>query len=72
MDPYCDCPTCQRYSRGYLRHLFKAKELLAYQLATVHNIAYYVRLMAQLRDAIVAGSLSELYFDYTGETLHVT
>ncbi|GAB4435083.1 MAG: tRNA guanosine(34) transglycosylase Tgt [Anaerolineae bacterium] len=72
IDPHCDCPTCQRYSRGYLRHLFKAKELLAYQLATVHNIAYYVRLMAQIRDAIVAGSLSELYFDYTGETLHVT
>ncbi len=72
IDPYCDCPTCQRYSRGYLRHLFKAKELLAYHLATVHNIAYYVRLMAQIRAAIVEGTLAALYHHYIGETFPVT
>ena len=72
IDPYCDCPTCRRYSRGYLRHLFKADELLAYSLATAHNIAYYMRLMAHIRAAIVQGTLTTLYAAYTGETLAVT
>jgi queuine tRNA-ribosyltransferase len=72
IDPHCACPTCQRYSRGYLRHLFKAHELLAYHLATVHNIYYYVRLMSQIREAIAQGTLKALYHSYTGRMLTVT
>lgn len=48
----CACPTCQSYSRAYLRHLFMAKELLAYRLATMHNLHYILGLMASLRQAI--------------------
>jgi queuine tRNA-ribosyltransferase/7-cyano-7-deazaguanine tRNA-ribosyltransferase len=69
IDPRCDCPTCQHHSRGYLRHLFKAKELLAYNLATVHNITYYTRLMREIRQAIAEGTLGALYRHYTGQTL---
>jgi queuine tRNA-ribosyltransferase len=49
----CACPTCARYSRAYLRHLFMARELLSYRLNTVHNLHYILNLMAELREAIV-------------------
>ncbi|MBU1274676.1 MAG: tRNA guanosine(34) transglycosylase Tgt [Proteobacteria bacterium] len=48
----CECPTCRRYSRAYLRHLLMAKELLSYRLNTVHNLHYILQLMAGLRLAI--------------------
>jgi queuine tRNA-ribosyltransferase len=48
----CACYTCQNYSRAYLRHLYMAKELLAYRLNTIHNIHYYTRLMQNMRPAI--------------------
>ena len=48
----CACYTCRHYSRAYLRHLFKAKELLAYRLNTIHNIHYFMRLMKTMREAI--------------------
>ncbi len=48
----CQCPTCRRFSRAYLRHLFMARELLAYRLNTVHNLHYILHLMAGLRRAI--------------------
>ena len=48
----CTCYTCQNYSRAYLRHLYMAKELLAYRLNTIHNIHYYTRLMENMRTAI--------------------
>ncbi|MEA3438457.1 MAG: tRNA-guanine transglycosylase, partial [Thermodesulfobacteriota bacterium] len=46
------CYTCKNFSRAYLRHLYMAKELLAYRLNTVHNIHYYTNLMVQMRNAI--------------------
>jgi queuine tRNA-ribosyltransferase len=52
LDPHCTCYTCRNYSRAYLRHLFKANELLAYRLNTIHNIHYYTTLMAAMRQAI--------------------
>ncbi len=52
IDPGCTCYTCQNFSRAYLRHLFMSKELLAYRLNTIHNIHYYTRLMACMREAI--------------------
>ncbi|MGM0426960.1 MAG: tRNA guanosine(34) transglycosylase Tgt [Thermodesulfobacteriota bacterium] len=52
VDEGCDCYTCTHYSRAYLRHLFMAREILAYRLNTIHNLAYYCRLMAELRVAV--------------------
>jgi len=48
----CTCLTCRQYSRAYLRHLFMARELLAYRLNTIHNLHYILNLMAELREAI--------------------
>jgi queuine tRNA-ribosyltransferase len=52
VDENCDCYVCSHYSRAYLRHLFMAKELLAYRLNTIHNLYYYNRLMDDIRGAI--------------------
>ncbi|HGY10911.1 MAG TPA: tRNA guanosine(34) transglycosylase Tgt [Desulfobacterales bacterium] len=52
IDTDCKCYTCQNYSRAYLRHLYKSRELLAYRLNTIHNIYYYLDLMEKMRDAI--------------------
>lgn len=51
----CACYTCRHYSRAYLRHLFMAKELLAYRLNTIHNIYFFVTLMREMREAIRQG-----------------
>ena len=55
LDPNCDCECCTGFSRGYLRHLFQVDELLGPTLVSLHNIAFYQRLMRQMRDAIEAG-----------------
>ena len=52
----CDCYTCRTFSAGYVHHLFRAKELLAYRLATIHNLRFILRLMEEIRSAITAGS----------------
>lgn len=52
IDEDCDCYTCSRYSRAYLRHLFMAKEILAYRLNSIHNLACYTRFMGDIRQAI--------------------
>jgi queuine tRNA-ribosyltransferase len=54
VDPGCDCATCRRYSRAYLRHLFQVGEQLAGRLATIHSLAFYQQLMAAVRAAIAA------------------
>jgi queuine tRNA-ribosyltransferase len=56
LDPQCDCATCARHSRGYLRHLVKANEILGARLLTYHNLAFYQRLTADLRAAIESGT----------------
>ena len=53
IDPTCDCLTCLNYSSGYVHHLFKAREITALSLATIHNIAHMTRLMKQMREAIL-------------------
>ena len=53
LEPGCACYTCQNYSRAYLRHLYLAKELLAYRLNTLHNVYFFLNLMRQVREAIV-------------------
>ncbi len=56
----CDCPTCRRYSRAFLHHLFRSGELSYFRLATIHNLRFMVRLMERIRAAIRAGSPLEI------------
>jgi queuine tRNA-ribosyltransferase len=55
----CGCPTCQRFSRAYLRHLLKAKEMLGMRLCVLHNLYFYNTMMQEIRDAIEAGRFQE-------------
>ena len=55
VEPGCDCYACANFSAAYLHHLFKAKEMLAYRLATIHNLRFVLRLMSDMRKAIVDG-----------------
>ena len=52
IDPDCQCPACKNYSRAYIRHLFKAKEMLAMRLCVLHNLYFYNNMMTQIREAI--------------------
>ena len=54
----CDCYTCRTFSAAYVHHLFKANELLAYRLATIHNLRFVLRLMEELRTAVIEGRLT--------------
>ena len=55
IDRDCTCPACRGFSRGYLRHLFKANEMLGMSLVSLHNVAFFCRLMHEARRAIVEG-----------------
>ena len=55
----CQCPTCQRYSRAYIRHLLKAKEMLGMRLCVLHNLYFYNNLMSEIRDALDKGCFAE-------------
>ena len=59
VDEGCDCYTCRTFSAAYVHHLFRAKELLAYRLATIHNLRFVLRLMEEMRRAIVEGSFEK-------------
>lgn len=52
IDEGCDCPACKNYTRAYIRHLFKAKEMLAMRLCVLHNLYFYNKLMEEVRDSI--------------------
>ncbi len=64
LDENCGCPACRNYSRGYLNHLFKAKEMLGGMLLTWHNLHYYQDVMAGMRSAIEAGQLADFALDF--------
>jgi queuine tRNA-ribosyltransferase len=66
LDAACECSTCARFSRAYLRHLFAAEELLAYRLATFHNLHFYVALMARIREAIREDHYGEFRKEFIG------
>lgn len=59
LDAECQCPTCQNFSRSYIRHLFKAKEMLGMRLAVIHNLYFYNQLMEEIRDALDEGRFQE-------------
>ncbi|MEG1633107.1 MAG: tRNA guanosine(34) transglycosylase Tgt [Oscillospiraceae bacterium] len=61
----CGCPVCQRYSRSYLRHLFKAEEMLALRLSVTHNLWFYNDLMARIRLSLEQGEFSRFRREYT-------
>ena len=63
LDPDCDCYTCRRFSRSYLKHLNKCNEILGHRLATIHNLHYYQSVMRRLRGAIEAGSFEQTVRD---------
>lgn len=56
IDPECNCMTCKNYSRAYLRHLFRAREITYFRLATIHNLYYYLNLMQTMRDNIISNN----------------
>ena len=59
IDKSCGCPTCRRHSRAYIRHLFKAGEMLAMRLCVTHNLWFYNTLLTEIRDALQAGTFTE-------------
>jgi queuine tRNA-ribosyltransferase len=69
VDPHCSCYTCTHYSRAYLHHLFAAREILSYRLNTLHNLSYYLNLMAAIRTALADGAFADFYQGfYAGRT----
>ena len=65
IDPHCGCEACRYYSRAYIRHLFKAKEMLAMRLSVIHNLYFYNELVKKIRDAIEEDRFSEFRAEYT-------
>ena len=59
LDETCDCPTCRKYSRAYIRHHLKAKEMLGLRLMVTHNLYFYNNMMEEIRDAIEKGCFKE-------------
>ncbi|NDA83804.1 MAG: tRNA-guanine transglycosylase [Actinobacteria bacterium] len=70
IDENCDCYTCQNYTRAYLNHLFRAKEMAAATLATIHNERFIVRLVDQMRVALLDGTFQELKREFLGRYQH--
>lgn len=67
IDSKCHCPTCQNYTRAYIRHLFKAKEMLAMRLSVIHNLYFYNELMARIRKAIEEDRFEEFRQENTAK-----
>ena len=64
LDAHCDCATCARFSRGYLRHLFVAEEMLGLRLVSLHNVRFLIRITQQARAAILAGEFDRWSRDW--------
>ncbi len=64
LDHTCDCYACANYSASYLRHLFKAREMLGPRLASIHNLRFILRLMADIRNAIAAGRFAQFHQEF--------
>ena len=64
IDPECDCPVCRTYSKAYIRHLFKADEMLAMRLAVMHNLYFYNNLMEKIRASLDNDTFEDFYRKY--------
>ena len=67
LDPNCNCHTCRNFSKGYLRHLFKANEILALRLAVIHNLSFYNKLAADIRNALDNGCFEDFRKENIGK-----
>ena len=65
IDPECDCPVCRRYTKAYIRHLFKAEEMLAMRLCVMHNLYFYNKLTERIREALDEGRFEEFRAEYS-------
>ena len=65
IDPVCDCPVCRRYSKAYIRHLFKCGEMLAMRLAVMHNLYFYNKLTERIRDNLDNGTFGVFRREYS-------
>jgi queuine tRNA-ribosyltransferase len=70
IDENCDCYTCQNFTRAYLCHLFRGKEMVAATLATIHNERYIVRLVDQMRQSLLDGDFKEMKEEFLGRYTH--
>ena len=66
LDPACHCPTCQKYDKAYIHHLFKTQELLGYRLMTIHNLSFMINTTQQIRDALKGGTFDKLKYNWLG------
>ena len=66
IDVRCSCPVCRKYSKAYLRHLFKAEEALALRFSVAHNLYFYNSLMQNIRDNLDAGTFGQFKKEYSG------
>ena len=65
IDPQCDCPVCRRYTRAYVRHLFKAEEMLSMRLAVMHNLYFYNNLTKKIRKHLEEGTFAQFRQKYS-------
>ena len=65
IDPECDCPVCRRYTKAYIRHLFKAEEMLAMRLCVMHNLYFYNKLTERIREALDEGCFEAFRAEYS-------
>ena len=65
IDPQCDCPVCRRYSKSYIRHLFKAEEMLAMRFAVMHNLYFYNKLAERIRKSLDEGEFERFRGKYS-------
>jgi queuine tRNA-ribosyltransferase len=66
LDPWCDCYTCRRYTRAYVHYLFRAEEILGIRLVSLHNVAFLLKLMRELRESIRTGQFAALRQEWLG------
>lgn len=64
LDPECACETCQKYEKAYLHHLYRAEEPLAGMLITEHNLAFYIQMVKNAREAILQGTFDDFYLSF--------
>ena len=70
IDDECDCYTCTHYTRAYMHHVFRGKEMIASTLATIHNERFIVRLVDQMRQALLDGNFADMKADFLGRYTH--
>ena len=67
IDSHCDCPVCRHYSRAYVRHLFKAQEILGLRFGVIHNLYFYNTLMQRIRQELDNGTFSAFRAEFSAK-----